>query len=273
MSYRKKHIHPKIKGLKKKKVFFKKPLFWVCFAMLLCMAAGGALIWLPQFQIKHIEISGNNNTNQEDIRAIARSLGNTTLFSLGKFQIVTKTIFLADTQKINTAILAAFPAIENAEVKKSLFETILITVKERTPYALVCPQERDFTNGCFLLDENGVIFQPQEPAQGNFITILATEHATWALGQGIIEKSTINAISKIQKNLKNNFQIDISQVNVSDPLIVTTSENWKIYFDPNSDIDLQITKMNTLLNNQITKSARKSIQYIYLQYKDRAYYK
>jgi hypothetical protein len=36
---------------------------------------------------------------------------------------------------------------------------------------------------------------------------------------------------------------------------------------------LQIKKMDALLQTEIPPDARKKLQYIYLQYKDRAYYK
>jgi hypothetical protein len=40
-----------------------------------------------------------------------------------------------------------------------------------------------------------------------------------------------------------------------------------------SDLDLQITKLNLLLKNEVSESARKTLQYIDLRFKDRAYYK
>ena len=92
-------------------------------------------------------------------------------------------------------------------------------------------------------------------------------------GENAIEKNIMDGIYKVQKNLKNNFQVDVKEAFVSNPLVFTTAENWKIYFDPKFDIDSQIIKMNALLKDQITPEARKKLQYIYLQYKDRAYYK
>ena len=69
------------------------------------------------------------------------------------------------------------------------------------------------------------------------------------------------------------FQIYIKEAFVSNPLILKTSESWKLYVDPDGDIQSQITKMKLLLKDQITPAVRQNLQYIYLQYKDRAYYK
>jgi len=94
-------------------------------------------------------------------------------------------------------------------------------------------------------------------------------------GESVVDRNVISAISKIEKNLKDNFQIDIKEALVSNPLRldIKTNENWQIYFDLNSDTNLQIIKLNSLLKNEISQTSRASLQYIDLRFKDRAYYK
>jgi hypothetical protein len=74
--------------------------------------------------------------------------------------------------------------------------------------------------------------------------------------------------------LKDNFQINLEEALVTSPLRldVNTSENWRIYFDlgPDSDINLQLTKLNLLLNGGISTASRKTLRYIDLRPKDRA---
>ena len=55
-------------------------------------------------------------------------------------------------------------------------------------------------------------------------------------------------------------------------LNIETSENWEIYFNLDSETDLQIAKMNLLLKDEIPVSVRKTLQYINLRF-NRAYYK
>ena len=87
----------------------------------------------------------------------------------------------------------------------------------------------------------------------------------------------MNDIYKIQKDLKDNFQINLTEALITSPirLNVTTGEGWQIYFNlqGNPDINSQITKLNLLLNGDITPTIRKTLQYIDLRFQDRAFYK
>ena len=94
------------------------------------------------------------------------------------------------------------------------------------------------------------------------------------LGQKLIEKELLDLILRIQGNLKENFQIDIKEAAISLPkrLDIKTSENWQIYFNLESDIDLQIIKLNLLLKQEITAEIREELEYIDLRF-TRVYYK
>ena len=85
------------------------------------------------------------------------------------------------------------------------------------------------------------------------------------------------AIYEIEKNLKDNFQINLSDALISTPirLDIKTGEGWQIYFntDTDSDITSQLTKLDLLLQKEISAESRQSLQYIDLRFKDRAYYK
>ena len=94
------------------------------------------------------------------------------------------------------------------------------------------------------------------------------------LGQEVVASNAISAIYKIQKMLKDNFQIDLKDVLVTSPvrLNATTRGNWQIYFDlgPNSDIDAQITKLSLLLSGGISPDNMKNLRYIDLRPNARA---
>ena len=125
---------------------------------------------------------------------------------------------------------------------------------------------------------NGVIFEElQSLAQRQDMPIITQTLNSNDIftGESVVDRNVISAISKIEKNLKDNFQIDIKEALVSNPLRldIKTNENWQIYFDLNSDTNLQIIKLNSLLKNEISQTSRASLQYIDLRFKDRAYYK
>jgi len=265
VSYRGKHIHPKIRGLKKKKRFFQNPIFWwlMLFAILI-FGAVYVLLFMPSFQVEKINILGNEKIKNHDLEAITTKDINKKIFG-----IFYKSIFMVNPSLITKHLLAALPGVENAAVQKSLPQTITVRIKERVAYATFCQQE----NTCFLIDANGIIFEPLEHTADGQMVIKVSSDATFLLGQQAVAKDIMDSIVKIQENLKNNAKVDSSKVLVGNPLVVTTGESWRIYFNPASDIDLQITKMNLLLNGEIPVATRTKLQYIYLQYKDRVYYK
>lgn len=262
MSYRKKHITPKIRNLRPRKNILKMRLFWYAvFIMLLLSIIVYFILFDSRFKVSSIEISGNDKIKSADIEGLIL------LKASGR-------IFLINRNILAGKILNKFPIIKTAEIQKKFPDSIIIKVQERKPFAVFCQKNSMSTEACFFIDDNGVIFEPIERVSKDAVVI--TMEATskeFFVGENAISKNMIGIVSNVQDTLKNNFQIDIKEVFVSNPLIIKTSENWQMYLDPDSDITLQITKMNALLTDKIPLSARKNMQYLYLQYKDRAYYK
>ena len=228
------------------------------------------ILFFPKFQVARIEISGNDKIQTKEIENIAWQLANQKILDNFVLHLWSKSIFLVDNEKLAKDINGKYPSIENIIVKRKLPNTIKITVLERRPFAAFC-QNNDFT-ACFVIDRNGVIFEELKNREGSFILRQETGK-NLLLGENAVSKDIMDIIDKIARTLKNNFQIDIREIFVSDPLVLKTSEGWKVYFDLASDIDFQISKMDILLKNEISLEERKNLQYIYLQYKDRAYYK
>ncbi|MBI3631368.1 MAG: hypothetical protein HY219_00685, partial [Candidatus Staskawiczbacteria bacterium] len=158
-------------------------------------------------------------------------------------------------------------------VLKKFPQTITIQVKERTIFAVFCQTD---DKKCFYIDENGIIFKILEkiPENVSIIRQLIEDREIFT-GERVVKKNIIDLISKVKRNLKDNFQIDIRSAMISTPsrLNIETSENWQIYFNLDSETDIQIAKMYLLLKDEISANARKNLQYIDLRFKDRAYYK
>lgn len=271
MNYRHKHIKPKIKKLKKRRKIYQSLLFWLFLLFLIISFAVLYLVlFYPKFQVSKIEIYGNEKIKSPDIENVALPGINRRIFSAGIFSISSKSIFIVDVESLIRKILIKFPDIEDIEAQKKLPDNITLKITERKPFAVLCQN----TDACFFIDKNGIIFEELENIpQNTFIIHQESNDGKIFIGENIIDKKVIDVIYKVQNNLKNNFQIDIKEIFISSLLVFKTSENWQIYFDPASDIDFQITKMSTLLKDEISLNIRKNLKYIYLQYKDRAYYK
>ncbi|MEK7664068.1 MAG: FtsQ-type POTRA domain-containing protein [Patescibacteria group bacterium] len=248
-----------------------RPIFWIVLLILLLLSSASYFIlFFPGFQVSHIKISGYKKVSSQEIEDIILSNLDKKFFGSEIIDISSKSIFIVDTKKIIGDIKNKFPIIEEVNIKRELPNIISLTITEREPFTVFC----DSGNKCFQIDKNGVIFEEAQHINRESVVLRreANQNGVY-IGAHVASKSTIDAIFKVVDNLKNNFNISTTEVLISNPLILKTSENWKIYFNLDSDIKLQITKMNSLLENEITESERKTLNYIYLQYKDRAYYK
>lgn len=263
-----KHIRPKIRNLRTRKKIFQRPVFWIIvFVLIVIFTAFYFIFFFSKFQVTAITISGNEKINSKDIEDLAWKYVNKKILN-----IPYKSIFTINGNVLKKSILTGFPGIREVKIQKSWFQNINLEIKERQPFAIFCGSENP--EECFFVDENGVIFESS--ADNSQYAVIKKESGvskSIGVGDNAIEKNIMGAIYDVKKNLEDNFQISVKEVFVSPLLIFKTSENWSIYFDSNSDFKLQIVKMNVLLKDEIPASQRKNIQHIYLQYKDRAYYK
>lgn len=235
--------------------------------MVLVVTGGYLFFFFSPFQVRAIEVSGNEKITNSQIQTFAWEHVNKELFGIRH-----KSIFSFDAPEFAKNLLVAFPGIGQASTSGRWFGNLNLQVIERKPVAIFCPQKS--RQDCFLIDENGIIYEAVVPVSSD--VIVRAEHsleAPFFMGRKIVDKNIMFALVKVKENLNNNFKIQVREVLISSSLIFTTTEGWQIYVDPTLDIQMQITKLELLLKNEITPIVRKNLQYIYLQYKDRAYYK
>lgn len=275
MKHRKHHVKNKVQRLKTQKPIFKKLSFWIIiFSLIIIFSFFYLFIFSSKFQVYSVVVSGNNNVQSEALQNIAWNNVNKKFIALGNWSLISKSIFLTGPKIITEDILKRFPEIESVEVLKKFPQTITLKVEERSPFAVFCKTDN---SKCFYIDKNGIIFKTLEQIPED-ISIIRQEkdgEEYKNMGDRVIEKNIMDIISKIKKDLKDNFQIDIRSAMITTPfrLNMETSENWQIYFNLDSETDLQITKMNVLLKDEIPAVSRATLQYIDLRFKDRAYYK
>lgn len=272
MSYRKKHIKKKIYKLKKsnKKSIIKRPVFWIGLSFLIIFLSLFYLfIFSPKFQLKEIEVSGNEKVRTECIQDFVW------LKTAGK---VSKSIFLVNHKNLSKEILANFPEIEMVKISKKLFGTLNIEITERKPFGAFCgySSAENQKEKCFVIDETGIIFKPLPEMSENMLVLRNPLNLKELFtGEKVIAENVMAMISKIKKNMEDDWKINIEEAVISTPtrLDIKTSEKWQIYFNLESDINMQIEKVNLLLNNEISADDRKNLNYIDLRFKDKAYYK
>lgn len=274
MSYRKTHIKAKIHRVTPRKSIFKRPWFWL---VLLFLAVIFTVFYFSLFysgiQAENIIISGNKKVSGKDIdRLVSDSIGYK-IFSVAGWQLKTKSIFLVNPDKLEKEILSKFPNVEKVAINKILPQTLILDISERKALGAFCPT--DDIDGCFLIDNTGVAFEQIGASSGEATIVRqAFGDSDVFIGKNIVAENIISAIYIIQRNLEDNFHIKISEALITNPIRLNakTSEGWQIYFDlgADSDVNVQLTKLNLLLTQEIPGDHRKNLRYIDLRPKDKA---
>jgi len=251
--------------IKRKKPIFKRPVFWlVFFSLLLIITATYFLVFFGKIQIKEVNIYGNEKVPTEELKElVSEKIKQKFLF------LDSQSIFLVNLARIKESILGQYPDVDSVEMKRILPSTLIVDVKEREPLAIFCNKTE-----CFFIDKKGVAFEKIAGTVDGFSIVRQFEEKEIILGEEVVKKETMESISKILENFQEKLEIGVEEFNISSltRLNVKTDENWQVYFDINSDIDLQITKLDLLLEKEISQSDREDLEYIDLRFK-RVYYK
>lgn len=214
----------------------------------------------PFFEVKEIEISGNEKVQGQDLRMIIEQKIFKKLIFLSS-----KSIFWLDFQTPEKEILGNYPQIATVFFQRQLPSEIIVKIKERKKIGIFCQKETPF-----LIDKEGIIFEKAEVLDSNLI--IKSEKSDFNLGDRVIEKENLEKILKIQKTL------EILKINTeyfflasSKRLNVKTFEGWQIYFSLAEDLDWQITKLKLSLENEIPPEKRGILEYIDVRFENMAY--
>lgn len=251
--------------IREKKSLLKKPIFWRMILLTILLAEIFYLVFFfDYFQIKKIIITGNEKITSQNIESLIA----------GKVKERTGSIFLVNTTKIENAVLNAFPKISDVKIKREFPDSLVAEIKERVPFVYFCTKKEE----CFFVDETGVDFSQENNISENFLIVrqMAEQENNIILGEQAIKKELIQVIAKIMKNFQENLKITLKEAEITSETTLTfkTDEGWKVFFNPATDVDLQIEKLNLLLEKEIPQESRGKLEYIDLRFeKNRVYYK
>lgn len=254
--YRKPH------RFKKRKPIYGNRFFWlVLFTFIFLFSIFYFLFFSSIFQVEKINIVGSQQTSGEQLNPSLRLVINEKLENKILF-FPTKSIFLVNLNKIKEDVLKKFPPIANIEIRRSLPNILNVLITERKIIAIFCQEEK-----CFVLDKEGIIFQETNDSfQPVIRSLIFTDEIN--LGKKAVEKENLISLLEINSQLKENLNIPIKEFIISarEKLIVTTQENWEIYFNLSGNIEWQLTKLKALLEEKIPEAKRKDLEYIELRF-------
>ena len=260
--------------IKKKKSILKSRFFWLSILGLVIL--GGIfylLVFSAFFRIEKVIVSGNEEIPKERIQDIVKeNLERKIIF------FKSKSIFLIDLKKIKENVLNILPPIGEIEITRGFPDTLNLKVTERKEVGIFCHQD-----ACFLLDKEGIIFE-NVPEEMQLLKIQKLNlDREIKLGERIIEKELIRPILEAETELRDynpptahscpDFKITEFSIISEERINAKTSEGWEIYFNPQRDINWQLTKLKADLENEIPAERRKDLEYIDLRFGDFAPYK
>ena len=274
------------------------------FFLALMIFAGGGFFYLffisPVFQINQMAINGNKNISEKNIgQTIDEYLNRRFLFFWRP-----RNMILAESKEISRKILDKYILIGEASVAKKYFHKIEIAIKEREIFAIWCKavvrkQNEAITNDasgdsltikdieiadefivtdeCYYIDDTGVIFSEAPQSFGSLILRIDEVYdKDMKIGDKILNNEITASIISAQKSF-NMENIKIIKFFIKNPIMpdleILTSENWKIYLDRDKNIENQMEVLEKVLEEKITVSERKNLEYIDLRIPDRVYYR
>jgi cell division protein FtsQ len=252
--------------VRKKRNIFKNRFFKRSFLILLILGAlSYFLLFSETFQIKEILVFADKKVRARDIELVVEDTINKK-----KLFLKEKNIFLANLDIIKKNILDTFPPISEVRIERNFPDTLNIKVSERVGLAVFCHQDN-----CFLLDKKGVIF---ERVSEDYLSLpkikIPDFDSRLELGDNLVGEELISKVVKIILELEDlKIPVKETRIILEERVNVLTFEGWEIYFNPQRDIDWQLTKLKAVLEKYILPQERENLEYIELRFGDLAPYK
>jgi cell division septal protein FtsQ len=215
------------------------------------------------FQIKEIEISGNQKVSTEDIR-------NSVEANIPKKILLfnSRSIFLVNLEKIEKELLGSFSQINMVIFDRNFPRKLIISIEERKPVAIAEKGGDDF-----FLDDKGIIFE-EVFERSSWLVIKDQDFNQVELGERMIEEEKLTLILEIKSELKESgIRINLAEVINHQRVNVKTLEGWEIYFNLEDDIAQQVFNLITVLKEKIPSEKRGNLEYIDLRFGNQIYYK
>ncbi len=244
-----------------------KRIIWSLILVLMVVAA--FVFASPFFLVKNIFLEGISSLNVEEIKqAIQTELGERPY------------LFLVKGEPILAVLEKKFP-IEFLKIKRQWPQTLFFLIKERTPAAA-------WQSGgeVWLIDQTGFVLTlltPPEAPNPTLPLFFDESETEVKVGESILTQKILDLASALREKLASRHHLETKIFRLTNPgsssLRVEITDGWSIYFDLNSNLDSQLTKLEALLRDTLNclqtkdKTLKCKIEYIDLRFADRVYFK
>lgn len=249
--------------------FFFRPRVIIFFVL----AFAGGVVWLfffsPVFSVKSIDIQGAGRVSAAELKIEIWKQTNKKRMLLGS----QGNIFLFNSRELSLRLQNEYN-LANLSVKKKLFSTITVNLKEKDCAVIWRESENDYcldSNGNEIFSAPlGTIIQTDCPLIHNLGNVRESNAPK-------TESKIISYASKLRDELKSDkygiklgyFIVDDNEPN---SLMVVIANGPKIYFNTGEDMNEQLTRLAVLKEKTLKDDFIKK-EYIDLRYGNKVYYK
>lgn len=258
----------------------KRRVFYIKLALLILLAAGfiGGLAYganRDALRIKTIVIEGGDLVDEEALVALMRErISGKYLFLFPR-----DNSFIYSRQTLKAAALESFKRLETVEVNTQGFQTVVISVSERSPDALWCGENRpwgEITMSCYFMDAQGYIYTEAPAFTGDvYVRFFGPLISGNPVGQSYLPASRFHEFKAFFERLKE------KGVPVAEFALVG-DEEYELYLEDGTrilfDDDQSLLRifdnlLSTLSSEELSGRERLNLEYIDLRFGNKVYFK
>ena len=220
-----------------------------------------------QFLIVEVAVPGENVVGREEIAQMAQRL----LAGYYLWVIPRANTLIYPRRAIKQSLIEEFPRLKSVDLDLGDERILLITVRERVPFALYCISE------CFFLDEDGFIFASAPSFSGGVYFVYTTKDPVEnPIGQRFIATEEFRSLSRFLESLAT-LNIRPSALEVGDgEFRLSLSNSGQIIWRRDSDFVLVRSNLEAFLSNDVIQAQENffdRILYIDLRTENKIFYK
>ena len=269
---------PKNETLRRKRRNRLWPVMAVLFVVISCLAALIYLLRLPYWQIKHIEVTGNETISADDLRLAAEEL----LQGEKIFIIPRRAIFAIDGKALSAAISSRFPKIAGLEVNKIFPDSLWLAVREREFFGVYCNDLDTATStfrgeaACAYIDRSGFAYDKAPAVSGSLILRVSSDRSDVLIPGQLLQPETMDKMREIADALDKVVAIKITGYilfsKIESEIRILAQEGFELWFKSDDDFEKAALVLKKVLEGEI-KERRPRLQYVDLRLGNKVFYK
>ncbi|OGN00567.1 MAG: hypothetical protein A3B91_01685 [Candidatus Yanofskybacteria bacterium RIFCSPHIGHO2_02_FULL_41_29] len=252
---------------KKRRYFFLKLVIALSSILGVFMLVIYVAFFSPFLQIQEVNIEGLKSVKSEEIFSIVDSFLNQVILEPISIK-PQKNMFFLDEKLLVSQLKAQFPAVKEINIQKNYPHTVIVSINERTSWGTWCFNSED----CRYFDNEGILWGDSLRSSGALL-LLVDDMRDYENQPRTIDQVFLDGVKSILSGLE---ELSIQTARLEIPIgsiedvFVDTTENYRILFSVNSDIDNQIKVLKIFLAD---KDKGFEPEYIDLRIEGRVYYK